>query len=309
MNLIKLLSVDHLEVTVLADNYTDMFLTQDTVFCRRPKVLPPKALLAEHGFSCILKVKRDGISQSILLDAGVNPACINHNAKLLGIDLSSLNSIIISHGHPDHFLGLLQILTSIPKKIQVMVHPDAFLEKRLNNHTGPVHLFKLDETELESRSAIVEKNSAPKIIGEGQILLTGEINQMTSFEKGFPGAEILRNGTWNLDSFKDEQSLVIHVKEKGLVIISGCAHTGIINTIYHASQITGIDKIHAVLGGFHLTGPLFEHVIQPTIDEMKQIKPEVIIPMHCTGWSVINRFMTEMPDRCLLNTVGSTYLF
>ena len=107
----------------------------------------------------------------------------------------------------------------------------------------------------------------------------------------------------------DDQAVVINIKGKGLVVVSGCAHAGIINTIKYAQKITGIEPVLGVLGGFHLTGPLFEPVIEPTIKAMKQINPEYIVPMHCTGWDAINRFFSAIPDSCILNTVGTTYRF
>lgn len=102
--------------------------------------------------------------------------------------------------------------------------------------------------------------------------------------------------------------MVIKLKGKGLVVISGCTHAGIINTVKYAKKITGADKVHSVLGGFYLTGRLFEPIIQPTIDEMKHIKPDHIVPMHCTVWKAISRFAEKVPEQFLLNTVGTTYI-
>jgi 7,8-dihydropterin-6-yl-methyl-4-(beta-D-ribofuranosyl)aminobenzene 5'-phosphate synthase len=117
------------------------------------------------------------------------------------------------------------------------------------------------------------------------------------------------DGRWVVDPILDDQALVINIPDKGLVMISGCAHAGIINTVEYAKKITGISTVHAVLGGFHLTGPAFEPIIRPTIDEMKRIDPDYIIPMHCTGWNAINGFAREMPGKFILNTVGTTYRF
>jgi len=91
--------------------------------------------------------------------------------------------------------------------------------------------------------------------------------------------------------------------------IGGCSHAGIINTVKHAQEIAGTQKVHAVLGGFHLSGPLFDPIIKPTIEEMKKIAPEYIVPTHCTGWKAINEFATAMPDQFQLNSVGTTYVF
>lgn len=310
MNTTLLSPVDHLEVTILADNYTDMLMIQDTPVCRRPKFLPPQTLLAEHGFSCILKVRTGSDEQTVLMDGGVNPICILHNAALLNIGLNSIGAIVLSHGHPDHFLGFPGIIEERSTKIPFMVHPDAFLERRLNNPaTGPLPLPRLEKDLLITGGIVPVISRHSDVLADGQILMTGEIERIIPFEKGFPGAEAKIDGKWVVDPFRDDQGLVILVKGKGLVIISGCAHAGIINTIEYAKKITGIDKIHAVLGGFHLTGPMFEPIIQPTIDEMKRINPDYVIPMHCTGWNTITRFINEMPDKCILNTVGTTYTF
>jgi 7,8-dihydropterin-6-yl-methyl-4-(beta-D-ribofuranosyl)aminobenzene 5'-phosphate synthase len=107
----------------------------------------------------------------------------------------------------------------------------------------------------------------------------------------------------------DDQAIVIHIKGRGLIIISGCAHAGIVNTVEYAKKITGVHSVCAVMGGFHLTGPVFEPRINSTIDAMKAANPDYIIPMHCTGWKAINSFMASMPEKCILNTVGTTYVF
>ena len=139
--------------------------------------------------------------------------------------------------------------------------------------------------------------------------MTGEVERKTSFEKGMPGMEMFTDGAWVPDPIRDDQAIVIHVKDKGLVVVSGCAHAGIVNMVEYAKKITGTGHVHAVLGGFHLTGPAFAKVVPPTVDAVKTIDPEYVVPMHCTGWDAINRFMAAMPGKCILNTVGTTYVF
>lgn len=109
-----------------------------------------------------------------------------------------------------------------------------------------------------------------------------------------------------MDPSRGDQAIIIKLKDKGLVVISGCAHAGIINTVNYSKKISQTDKIHAVLDGFHLTGPLFEQIISPTIEEMKKIGPDYLVPMHCTGWDAINQFKEEMPDNVIINTVSTT---
>jgi 7,8-dihydropterin-6-yl-methyl-4-(beta-D-ribofuranosyl)aminobenzene 5'-phosphate synthase len=303
--------VDGVEVTVLADNYTDMFMTQDTPLCRRPKFMPPQTLLAEHGFSCVLKVRSGEDEQVVLMDAGVNPACVLHNASLLKTDLKSVDAIALSHGHPDHFLGLSGVLPSLKKDVPLMLHPDAFLERRMNVPAAgkPVPIPRLDASALLAGGAVPQTSRHPRTIADGMVLMTGEVERKVPFEKGFPWAEAKIDGEWVVDPFNDDQALVVNVRDRGLVVISGCAHAGIINTVAYAKKVTGVERVHAVLGGFHLTGPLFGPVIGPTVEAMKEIGPDAVVPMHCTGWTAITRFMEDMPGRCLLNTVGTTYTF
>src|SRR5664279_3522737 len=248
------------------------------------------------------------------MDAAVTPACLFNNTKILKVDFGKIEAIALSHGHPDHFLGLVELLKLLrkgrDKGIPLFLHPDAFLERRLNIPAigHPATLPVLDEDFLKEEEAIPIKSEKTSPIADGLICTTGEVERKTAFEKGFSWAEAKIDENWIIDPFRDDQGLVVKVKGKGLVVISGCAHAGIINTVQYAKKITGTDKVHAVLGGFHLTGRIFEPIIQPTIDEMKKIKPDHIVPMHCTGCKAINRFAEKMPEQFMLNTVGTTYV-
>jgi 7,8-dihydropterin-6-yl-methyl-4-(beta-D-ribofuranosyl)aminobenzene 5'-phosphate synthase len=179
----------------------------------------------------------------------------------------------------------------------------------MNGPKGIVDLPGLDEVALKKAGADILLRSSPSLLAAGHLLVTGEVERTTSFEKGFPGMEARVGEQWSPDPIRDDQALVINIEDKGLVVISGCAHAGIINTVDYARKITDVDHVHAVLGGFHLTGPLFAPVIQPTIDEMTRIDPDYVVPMHCTGWNAINRFMAALPGKCILNTAGTTYVF
>ena len=315
MDELNIREADRLEVTILIDNYTDMLVTESTGICRRPQVPLPNILLAEHGLSCLIKVYAGAEEHIVLMDAAVTPSCLFNNAELLKADLGRIEAIFLSHGHPDHFLGLVEILTFLSKErdkeVPLFLHPDAFLERRMNIPAigHPVTMPALDEGILKEAGAVPVKSEKALPIAGGLIYTTGEVERTTTFEKGFPWAEAKMDGNWIIDPFRDDQGLVIKLKGKGLIVISGCAHARIINTVEYAKKITGTDEVHAVLGGFHLTGRLFDQIIQPTIDEMKRIKPDYVVPMHCTGWKAINRFAEEMPEEFLLNTVGTTYVF
>jgi 7,8-dihydropterin-6-yl-methyl-4-(beta-D-ribofuranosyl)aminobenzene 5'-phosphate synthase len=301
---------DHVEVTVLVDNYVEMLMQAETPVVKRPQFSTKRPLLAEHGLSCLIRVFSSDEEHTVLMDTGITPTTLFHNADMLGIDLDAIEAVVLSHGHFDHTNGLLRFLESSGRTLPLMVHPDVFLERRLHPPgQNPVDLPGLDEAMLTRAGAELHKNTRQSTLASGLILATGEVERTTTFEKGLPFAEAKIGGNWVVDPFHDDQGLVIRIKGKGLVVMSGCAHAGIINTVEYAKKITGTSKVYAVLGGFHLTGAVFDPVIQPTVDAMKNIDPDYIIPLHCTGWKAINRFNEAMPDKCILNTVGTTYRF
>jgi 7,8-dihydropterin-6-yl-methyl-4-(beta-D-ribofuranosyl)aminobenzene 5'-phosphate synthase len=310
----NLREADRVEVTVLVDNYIDALLTQSTETVKRARISPKytkagKGLLAEHGLSCLIKVYAGKEEHVILFDLAISPTCFFHNTELLEIDLSKVEAVVLSHGHFDHFGALEEFLKRTSRKIPIFLHPDAFLPRRLNIPNRILELPILDETKLKNSGAILQKIKKPTLLASDLILALGEVERITDFEKGFPGAEAKIDNEWVKDQFFDDQGVVINVKNKGLVVISGCAHAGIINIIKYAMKITKTDKIYAVMGGFHLTGPIFEPLIDLTIKEFKKINPDFIVPMHCTGWKAITQIAKEMPREFLLNTVGTTYIF
>jgi len=138
--------------------------------------------------------------------------------------------------------------------------------------------------------------------------VTGEIERTTDFEKGIPNAYRVEAEKIERDLIWDDQTLVIHLKGKGLVILTGCAHSGIINTIRYAQKITGIGLVYAVIGGFHLSGQAFEAIIPKTLKELKAVNPTLIYPMHCTGWKATMKIAEQMPGQFVQSSVGTTLL-
>jgi 7,8-dihydropterin-6-yl-methyl-4-(beta-D-ribofuranosyl)aminobenzene 5'-phosphate synthase len=165
----------------------------------------------------------------------------------------------------------------------------------------------LIRSEMEKRGAKIMTTEKPVLLAEGMILVTGEVERSTSFEKGMPNALVEKDGKIQKDRIPDDQALIIALKGKGLVVISGCSHSGIVNTLVYAKKITGVDKVHAVLGGFHLSGSSFESIIDETVRSLKQINPAVIVPMHCTGWKAIQAISEAFPSAFVLNSVGSKF--
>jgi 7,8-dihydropterin-6-yl-methyl-4-(beta-D-ribofuranosyl)aminobenzene 5'-phosphate synthase len=311
MSGLNLQEVDKLEVTVLIDNYTDVFMLQDTEMVKRPKMPPQDFLLAEHGLSCLLKAHKGAEEHIVLLDAGASSTCFFHNVRLLNVDLSKVEAVVLSHGHLDHFGALVEFLNKAANGTPVVLHPDAFLQRSLKVPvTGRrVDLPRLNEVALKQTGAMLHEVKVASTLASDLILISGEVRRTTDFEKGFPWAEAKTNDKWVVDPFHDDQGIAVNVKGKGLVIIGGCSHAGIINTVKHCQATAQTGRVHAVMGGFHLTGPIFEPIIGPTIEEMKRIAPDFVMPMHCTGWSAINQFAREMPEQFVLTTVGTTYVF
>jgi len=319
MGEIEMRKADKLEVSVLVDNYSDLLL-EDSEKAKRLRTLPPAAPMAEHGLSFLIKVTDGDESHTVLMDTGISGKCLQHNAAVLAssmavslgavtADIRQVESIVLSHGHFDHFGGLNDFLHRVGKKMPLVLHPGAFVQRRLK--LGPeqyLDMAPLDEPALERAGAVLDKRSDPSTVASGLLLVSGEVERSTGFEKGSPSLEAKIDGSWMTDPFYDDQAMAVHIKDRGLVVIGGCSHAGIINTVKHIQKVTGTDRVHAVMGGFHLAGPVTA-VVESTIEEMKKIGPDLIVPMHCTGWNAIKRFSDEMPGQFILNSVGTTYLF
>ena len=256
MSELNLREADRLEVTVLVDNYTDVFLESNEVVKRgrmpaRGGGVPagrggipagqarPRAagsLLAEHGFSCLIRVCAGPEEHLLLMDSGISPTCFLNNADVLGVDLSEVESAVLSHGHFDHFGGLIGFLGRARRGMVLTLHPDAFLEFRTNNPAmgRAMEMPRLDEKALVEAGAVLSKVKGASTLASELVMVTGDVERVTSFEKGFPAIEAKIDGEWVVDPFHHDQALAVKVKGKGLVVIGGCSHAGIINTVKHA---------------------------------------------------------------------------
>lgn len=316
---VQLSEVDSLEIIVLVDNYCDELL-EDSEIVKRLHASSPNAPMGEPGLSLLIKVCKNNKFHTILMDTGISGNCLRHNINLLSAnnlfvdktittDIRDVESVVISHGHSDHFNGLKTFLNIIQKRIPVIVHPSAFIKRRFKHDSGICEpMISFDESLFKKFGAIMEKRVDASTIASGLILVSGQIERTNDFEKGYLSLEAKMDNRWVTDPFHDDQAIAVNIKSKGLVVLSGCAHAGIINTVKHIKKVTGINKIHAIMGGFHLPGPDMSTAVS-TITQMKKIAPDYIVPMHCTGWQAINLFYSQMPDQFILNSVCSTYLF
>jgi len=310
----QLKEVDRVEILTLMDNYVDVLLGSTDVVTRPPLAkgpeIPTNNLLAEHGLSMLVMAYQGKEKHTVLFDTGHTSVGVPHNVEFLEVDLDEVEALVLSHAHMDHTGSLFPVLDRIDKSIPLVVHPEAFVWPRyLGLDDGRKLRFPrtLVKADLEHRKVELVASKTPTLLAHDLVAVTGEVERVTEFEKGLPNALLERNGKLEKDPIADDQSLVLNLKGKGLVVISGCAHAGIINTIFHAQKITGIKEIYAVIGGFHLSGPFFEPIIEETIGELKQMEPAVLVPMHCTGWKAIERFSQEFPSSFILNSVGSRF--
>lgn len=311
---VSLKEVDRVEIVTLMDNYVDVLIQGTDVVTRPPLSktgdIPSDTLLAEHGLSMLVMVHKENEKHTILFDAGYSQVGVPHNIEMLDIDPNQIEAIVISHGHMDHTGSLYQVLDRISGRVPIVVHPEAFISPRFFGLADGRKL-KFPQTlvreDLEKQNIDIVQSATPTLVAGDMIAVTGEVPRVTPFEKGLPNAKLERNGKIEDDPIADDQALVVNVKGKGLVVISGCAHAGIINTVLAAQNIGGVENVHAILGGFHLSGPFFEKIIEETIGELKKMDPQVLVPMHCTGWTAIQRFSEEFPGSFILNSVGSKF--
>jgi len=319
----SLRKVDRVEIISLVDNSVD-FLSQvgrhDVRSVRNwvaaskgerwteRHFRPPKA---EHGLSMIVRLHFDNEVHSILFDTGGSPSGAVDNSRGIGLDLTSIEAVVLSHGHPDHFGGLKRIVKAIGRgRLPVIVHEDMFRIRGVEERGGSIRRLERFPPESHVEPAEFVEVRRPYLLASGRALVTGEIPRQTAFEGKFTQHRFFKDGEWRPDpDIQDDRALVMDLEGKGLVVISGCAHAGIVNTVLYAQDIAEQKRIHAVLGGFHLVGKGQEGRILETVREFRRLKPTLVAPSHCTGWRGAFRFSEAMPNAFVWNSVGNLYDF
>ncbi len=312
----ELKPVDQITITTVADNFVELLTMDNSEIVQR--FIPMKdmkmrtAVLAEHGFSALLETSAGDAHHSVLMDFGQSDVVAPFNLAALEIDLSAIEALALSHGHIDHTGALIQVLEAMPNKpVPLVLHPAVFRAPRYFKFPGDFKCYfpDLDKERLTEAGARVIETTEPLSLSDGTILFLGEIERTNDFEQGMPLAYYEAAGSEKKDDIADDSALVAHLAGKGLVILTGCAHAGIVNTVNYARKVTGVERIHAIIGGYHLVGPQFEQLINRTIEELAAFSPDYVVPCHCTGRKAVIAFERAMPDNFILNQSGTKLIF
>jgi 7,8-dihydropterin-6-yl-methyl-4-(beta-D-ribofuranosyl)aminobenzene 5'-phosphate synthase len=299
--------VDQVSFTILIDNYVDVTLKSTPMVLRNRDRGIMAPLLSEHGLSILVETTKKGQKNTYLMDGGYTKVGVPYNLEKMRLDLAPVEAIYISHNHVDHHTAMEDILKIIAKPTPVYIHPFAFNTKWIiypKYKSGP-HV--LNKEKLAALGAKWQSSEQPQRIAS-HVLTVGTISRTNDFEKIPPSFQFEKEGKLEKDEIWDDGALIFNLRDKGLVVISSCAHAGIVNTVHHAKAITGIQNVYAVLGGFHLTGAPLPKV-QRTIQELKALSPKYLCPMHCTGFDTMVKFKEAFPEEYIISSVGTQIIF
>jgi len=260
-----------------------------------------KQLIGEHGLSFYIEAE----NRRILFDTGQNLA-LSKNADVLGIELSRIDTVVLSHGHYDHSSGLKSLL-DCNKDFTLYAHPDVFGRKVKGTGDNPKYIgIPVDREVLEQKGINIQLNKEPMPIAPG-ITTTGEIALENDFETVESIFYLQKEEGYTADTLTDDRALILDT-DKGLVVLLGCSHRGVVNTLNHVTQITGCKRIHAILGGLHL-GKASDEKLEKIIDHLHAFGLEKIGVGHCTGPKAFLALANEFKNRVFLNTVGNVMEF
>ncbi|WFU34156.1 MBL fold metallo-hydrolase [Bradyrhizobium brasilense] len=333
---IEVPTVDKLSIRVLVDSSFDLFF--------KPKqsggvtIAPPprsadyqKSLHNEWGLSLWLESEAKGAQRTLMLDYGYTPEVLLNNMALVGVDPAMLDGLIVSHGHYDHFGGLNGFLDKFRDKLPADVKlyaggEDNFCHRVSATPTkGQFNDFgTLDRRQLAAQRVTTVLCETPTVIA-GHAFTTGKITRR-SIERVLPQTWVEfgikdglgcnashylpaeMDGKIVPDEHIHEHATCFNVRDFGLVVISSCGHVGIVNSVKQAQEVSGIQKVHAIVGGFHL-GPAPKDYLTEVVAEIKKLDPDVLIPMHCSGLNFVQEATAQMGDKVLVTTTGSRLSF
>jgi 7,8-dihydropterin-6-yl-methyl-4-(beta-D-ribofuranosyl)aminobenzene 5'-phosphate synthase len=330
-------TVDQLVMTNVVDNIYDVFaksgkIGEVTVQRTAPQPMP----LSEHGLAYHLASVRGDERKEILLDFAGTGQSLTNNYQVLKVDPTKADALIISHGHADHYGALPDLVRvlhgQMPSGLTLYAGgEDTFCHRWVVTPDGQKRDGgQLNRTELEAQGIKVVLAKEPAVVA-GHAFTSGHIPRLIDFEKppaaarleaGPPGSGCeaslhfppgtlqveAKPGELVTDIFWGEHATAYHVKNRGLVIISSCGHAGIINSIRQIQKATGVNKVHAAVGGWHLA-PSPEEIVAKTVAAFKEIDPDYLIPMHCTGFNTMMAIQREMPTKLIMPSTGTRLVF
>jgi len=321
------LTVDKLEIQVLVDNATDSLSTNpDNVQSewvslsaqgRLQSLSGCATCCAHHGLSLLISASIGQTKHVLLFDTGPEGATFIRNAGIIGVDFSTIEAVVLSHGHWDHVGGLVTAIETISKarnndRIDCFVHPDMFVERAAKLPNGELLKFEPvpDPDALANAGSNVVNTREPQFIAGGAFFVSGEIPRLIKYEAGFPG-HVRRTGdgqSWDPDPLiMDERFISVHVKDKGQFIFSACSHAGLVNILTHARSVFPSVPLYGVMGGLHLSGST-EKIIPETIADLRQFDLKFIAPGHCTGWRALSAMSSVFGEKLVPLAVGKRYV-
>jgi 7,8-dihydropterin-6-yl-methyl-4-(beta-D-ribofuranosyl)aminobenzene 5'-phosphate synthase len=329
--------VDKLNVYVLVDLTHNIFLRPTTFNGMMVRPAPrqkdyTKELHTQWGLSLFLESVKDGETRSFMLDYAYTPEALLNNIELIGVEPKNLDALIVSHGHFDHYGGLIGFLdkyrSALPADIKIYAGGEDNFCHRVQP-TGTPGVFSdfgyLDRNALAARNVGVVLCENPTVIA-GHAFTSGQIKRETdeqilpnTFEQfgktadglgcdasHYTSAELA--GKTVPDEHYHEHVAAFNVKDRGLVVLSSCSHRGVVNAVRQATAVSGVTKLHALLGGFHL-GPAPMDYTKHIVSAIVELKPDVVVPMHCSGENFVQAMHEVAPDRLFLGSTGATLTF
>ncbi len=274
--------LDSLRITVLAE---------DSVLYESP-------YLGQHGLSFLLEGRRGETTRRILVDVGQNPQALLHNMRIMNILPAAIDAIVLTHCHYDHTRGIVAMLKEIGKReLPVIAHPDVFrthfVVQPYLRHVGVMQGDSGEDIEEAGGRLYLTKDPLEMMPG---IVTTGEVKRQTDFEDVGIELKTIEAGRIRADPMLDDISAVANVKEKGLVVVTGCSHAGVINIVRHAKEITGCDRIEGIVGGLHLVDAPDART-KRTVEELSRLNPKWIWAGHCTGFKAQVGLYLALGDR------------
>jgi len=328
--------VEHLRVTMLTDNFVwpffapqqlDGMKVERSSGAERPGVRPSATFTSEWGLSMLAESTLGSQMRSVLIDFGYTSQALLTNMRILGVDPGRIDAMVLSHGHFDHFGGLTGLLVAAKGQLKpglplFVGGEDCFCTREVMNGGD---FGVLDRTAILDAGLKLMLSEGPSIAADHAIT-TGQI-PLVSFEKPLvptrektglvaglgcdparePAAK--NTGTFIPDDFQHEIATSYVVKGKGLVVLTSCSHRGVVNTVRQAQAASGIERVHAVIGGFHLVPPLNDAYLRQTVAELKALRPDFLVAAHCTGDAFYDIARAEMPGQVIHSAVGTRLVF